>query len=176
MSNNQPDQNSQPQLGNIKVDVFKIDQDLKGLMDQLRDQRESLTSVFDQTRKAVMLLADLYGGGRKKDEPEIDMHLEKFEEAGVDIALTLRNKISEQSKYIDAVALQHGIKSNLAEQFTHYDDRHTGAEAKNELLEDIETQLMSVIYNQINVLRSKIDQGEGQTGQAQPPAPNAANK
>ncbi len=127
----------------------------KELMDRLRAEREALTKTFDQTRKAVMLLASLYGS-LKNPEPS-GMDLSKFEEAGVDISQVLRDKITQQVKYIDTLAAEHGIKSNLAEQFTHYDDRHTGAEAKNELLEDIETKLMSTLYNQINDLRAKIE-------------------
>jgi len=156
--NQNPAQNPVTPVGQIKVDVFSIGKDLKALTDKLKLERETLTKTFDQTRKGVMLLADLYKDGKGNDSPSIDVSA--FEQAGIDEALVLKTKIAEQVKYIDSIALEHGIKSNLSEQFTHYDDRHTGAEAKNELLEDIETQLMSKIYNQINDLRNKVEADE----------------
>lgn len=145
-------------IGQLKVDVFSLDKDLKGLMDKLKNDREALTKSFDQIRNAVRLLADLFS--EAKGNQSLGLDLSKFELAGIDVSQVLKDKITEQVSTIDKIAIERGIKSNLAEQFTHYDNRHTGAEAKNELLEDIETQLMSTIYNQINELRSKIEASE----------------
>ena len=149
---NQPTSGSS---GQIKVDIFSLDKDLKGLTDKLKNDREALTKTFDQVRNAIRLLADLVSETKGEGSPAVD--LSQFELAGVDVAQVLKDKINEQASFIDKLANERNIKSNLAEQFTHYDDRHTGAEAKNELLEDVETQLMSTIYNQINELRGKIE-------------------
>jgi hypothetical protein len=143
-------------IGQVKVDVFNVGQDLNAIMDKMREEREGLTKTFDQIRKAVRLLADLYGS-LKGVASTSDVNLSKFEEAGIDIGVVIKDKVAEQAKNVDVLAAKYGVKSNLAEQFTHYDDRHTGAEAKNELLEDIETKLMSTLYNQINDLRTKIE-------------------
>lgn len=143
-------------MGQIKVDVFQLGQNMNQMMDKMRDEREGLTKTFDQTRKAIRLLADLFGDIKSGGENP-NVNLGKFEEAGIDIGQVLKTKIEEQAKYIDSIAIKYGVKSDLAVQFTHYDDRHTGAEAKSELLEDIETKLMSTLYNQINDLRSKIE-------------------
>lgn len=163
--------------GQIKVDIFSLDKDLKGLTDKLKNDREALTKTFDQIRNAIRLLADLVSETKGAESPAID--LSQFELAGVDIAQVLKDKINEQASFIDKLANERNIKSNLAEQFTHYDDRHTGAEAKNELLEDVETQLMSTIYNQINDLRSKIEHGglnPNANTSSQPPAPQNNNQ
>lgn len=156
--NTTPNQSSTAPIGQLKVDVFSLDKDMNGLMAKLKNDREVLTKTFDQNRNAVRLLADLFSDS--KGDGALTVDLSKFEQAGVDVSQVLKNKITEQAILIDKIATERGIKSNLAEQFTHYDDRHTGAEAKSELLEDIETQLMSTIYNQINEIRSKIDADE----------------
>ena len=165
--------NSSP--GQIKVDIFSLDKDLKGLTDKLKNDREALTKTFDQVRNAIRLLADLVSETRGEGSPAVD--LSQFELAGVDVAQVLKDKINEQATFIDRLANERNIKSNLAEQFTHYDDRHTGAEAKNELLEDVETQLMSTIYNQINELRGKIESsGVNQSTSTQPATPQSTNQ
>lgn len=154
-STSQDQSQTQPQttpIGQMKVDIFSLDKDISGLMVKLKNDREALTKTFEQNRSAVRLLADLFS-----ESKGIGMDFSRFEQAGIDVSQVLKNKITEQASLIDRIANENGIKSNLAEQFTHYDDRHTGAEAKNELLEDIETQLMSTIYNKINELRGKID-------------------
>jgi len=182
MDNQQSNQNpslNQPTgttPGQIKVDIFSLDKDLKGLTDKLKDDREALTKAFDQTRNAIRLLADLVSDTKGAGSPTID--LSQFELAGIDVAQVLKDKINEQASFIDKLANERNIKSNLAEQFTHYDYRHTGAEAKMELLEDIETQIMSTIYNQINELRGKIEssgvnQNTSNTNAQSPSAQNA---
>jgi len=155
IQNSQGNQLQNPPIGQTKVDIFSLDKEMNGLLDSLKKDREILTKTFDQNRSAVRLLADIFGNAKENESPGMDFS--RFEHAGVDVAQVLKDKIDEQATLIDKIAKVRGVKSSLAEQFTHYDDRHTGAEAKNELLEDIETQLMSTIYNQINELRGKID-------------------
>lgn len=156
---NNPAGASQPNQasGGQTVNIFNIDQDLHGVLNELRTGRENLTKVFEQTRKAIYLLSDIASGSHASSI-ETNLHVDKYEEAGIDLATVVKAKLIEQSNMIDGSAMKYGVKSNLSEQFTHYDDKHTGAEAKNELLEAVETQMMSILYNKINEIRNKIEQ------------------
>lgn len=129
---------------------------LKSELETLRVEREDLNRVFEQTRKGVDLLSNI------STMAPVDMNymkasINELESAGIDLVLVLEEKVISNASLIDSISVKYGVPSTLSEQFSHYDDRHIGAEAKKELLEDIETKLMSIIYNKINETRSKLE-------------------